>query len=59
MGYLFSNRTICCKENKLAMKWTDRDIMDVYSKVFKSTINLFEKLVVNKQVNLKRYFLVG
>nr|UGK56192.1 hypothetical protein [Escherichia coli]UGK56585.1 hypothetical protein [Escherichia coli] len=43
MGYLFFEQDYLLQENKLAMKWTDRDIMDVYSKVFKSTINLFEK----------------
>ena len=45
MGWdIFFEQDYLLQENKLAMKWTDRDIMDVYSKVFKSTINLFEKL---------------
>ncbi|HCC7684358.1 TPA: hypothetical protein M8I48_004888, partial [Citrobacter freundii] len=47
------DRDYLLAENKLAVKWTDRDIMDVYSKAFKSTINLFEKLVVNNKLTLR------
>uniref|UniRef100_UPI003D6F8ABC hypothetical protein n=1 Tax=Enterobacter chengduensis TaxID=2494701 RepID=UPI003D6F8ABC len=54
MGWdIFFDRDYLLAENKLAVKWTDRDIMDVYSKAFKSTINLFEKLVVNNKLTLR------
>lgn len=57
MGWdIFFEQDYLLQENKLAMKWTDRDIMDVYSKVFKSTINLFEKLVVNNKLTLRDTF---
>ncbi|EGH2839885.1 hypothetical protein J6187_004489 [Salmonella enterica] len=54
MGWdIFFDQDYLLAENKLAVKWTDRDIMDVYSKAFKSTINLFEKLVVNNKLTLR------
>lgn len=51
MGWdIFFEKDYLLQENKLAIKWTDRDIINVYSRVFKSTIDLFEKLVVNNKL---------
>ncbi len=48
MGWdIFFDQDYLMSEKKLAVKWTDREIMDVYIKAFKSTLReLFDKLLV-------------
>lgn len=54
MGWdIFFDQEYLLSDNKLSVKWTDRDIIDVYTKAFNSTINLFEKLVVNNKLTLR------
>ncbi|EHH2991278.1 hypothetical protein WE697_004287 [Escherichia coli O111:H5] len=46
MGWdIFFDQDYLMSEKKLAVKWTDREIMDVYIKAFKSTLELFDELV--------------
>jgi hypothetical protein len=46
MGWdIFFDQDYLMSEKKLAVKWTDREIMDVYTKAFKSTLELFDELV--------------
>ncbi|MGV7963792.1 hypothetical protein QPK13_22825 [Photorhabdus tasmaniensis] len=54
MGWdIFFDENYLLSENKLAVKWTDRDIMNVYTKAFRSTIDLFEELVVNNKLTIR------
>lgn len=46
MGWdIFFDQNYLMSEKKLAVKWTDRDIMYVFTKAFQSTLELFDELV--------------